>query len=85
MKKPRGNAYAKTSRRRNIGSAKEQERREETVAAPILMALAISHEMNRGSLRLGMSGTATAFAANAGGIGLLASIPVWVSAYAAYL
>jgi hypothetical protein len=43
------------------------------------------HEMNRGSLRLGMSGTAAAFAANAGVRGLLASILVWVSAYATYL
>jgi multidrug resistance efflux pump len=42
-------------------------------------------EMNRDSLRLGMSGTATAFAGNAGVIGLLASILVWVSAYTAYL
>jgi hypothetical protein len=32
-----------------------------------------------------MSGNATAFAANAGVIGLLASILVWVSAYTAYL
>jgi len=82
MKRLRGNAYAKTSRRRNIGSAKE-----ETVAAPICIALAISipDEMNRDLLRLGMSGTATAFAANAGVIGLLASILVWVSAYTAYL
>jgi multidrug resistance efflux pump len=42
-------------------------------------------EMNRDALRLGMSGTATAFAGNAGVIGLLASILVWVSAYTAYL
>jgi len=42
-------------------------------------------EMNRDSLRLGISGTATAFAGNAGVIGLLASILVWVSSYTAYL
>jgi multidrug resistance efflux pump len=41
--------------------------------------------MNRDQLRLGMSGSATAFAGNAGVIGLLASILVWVSAYMAYL
>ena len=33
----------------------------------------------------GMSGSATAFAGNAGVIGLLASILVWVSSYTAYL
>jgi multidrug resistance efflux pump len=42
-------------------------------------------EMSRDSLRLGMSGSATAFAGNAGVIGLLASILVWVSSYTAYL
>jgi hypothetical protein len=41
--------------------------------------------MNRDQLRLGMSGSATAFAGNAGVIGLLASILVWVSSYMAYL
>jgi hypothetical protein len=40
--------------------------------------------MSRDSLRLGMSGSATAFAGNAGVIGLLASILVWVSSYTAY-
>jgi len=40
--------------------------------------------MSRDSLRLGMSGSATVFAANAGVIGLLASILVWVSSYTAY-
>jgi multidrug resistance efflux pump len=42
-------------------------------------------DMSRDSLRLGMSGSATVFAANAGVIGLLASILVWVSSYTAYL
>jgi multidrug resistance efflux pump len=48
-------------------------------------AISIPDEMSRDSLRLGMSGSATAFAANAGVIGLLASILVWVSSYTAYL
>jgi multidrug resistance efflux pump len=41
--------------------------------------------MSRDSLRLGMSGSATAFSDKAGVIGLLASILVWVSSYTAYL
>jgi multidrug resistance efflux pump len=48
-------------------------------------AMSIPEEMSRDSLRLGMSGNATAFAENAGVIGLLASILVWISAYTAYL
>ena len=47
--------------------------------------ITIPKEMDRESLRLGMSGSATAFADNAGVIGLLASILVWVSSYTAYL
>jgi multidrug resistance efflux pump len=47
--------------------------------------ISIPDGMNRESLRLGMSGSATAFAGNAGVIGLLASILVWVSSYTAYL
>jgi multidrug resistance efflux pump len=47
--------------------------------------ISIPEEMSRESLRLGMSGNATAFSANAGVIGLLASILVWISAYTAYL
>jgi multidrug resistance efflux pump len=47
--------------------------------------ISIPEEMSHESLRLGMSGSATAFADNAGVIGLLASILVWISAYAAYL
>jgi multidrug resistance efflux pump len=47
--------------------------------------ISIPDEMSRDSLRLGMSGNATAFAENAGVIGLLASILVWISAYTAYL
>ena len=47
--------------------------------------ISIPDEMSRESLRLGMSGSATAFAGNAGVIGLLASILVWISSYTAYL
>jgi multidrug resistance efflux pump len=47
--------------------------------------ISIPDEMKRQSLRLGMSGSATAFADNAGVIGLLASILVWISSYTAYL
>jgi multidrug resistance efflux pump len=47
--------------------------------------ISIPEGMNRDQLRLGMSGSATAFAGNAGVIGLLASILVWVSSYMAYL
>jgi multidrug resistance efflux pump len=47
--------------------------------------ISIPDEISRESLRLGMSGSATAFADNAGVIGLLASILVWISSYTAYL
>jgi multidrug resistance efflux pump len=47
--------------------------------------ISVPDEMSRESLRLGMSGSATAFAENAGVIGLLASVLVWISAYTAYL
>lgn len=47
--------------------------------------ISIPDEINRQSLRLGMSGSATAFAPNAGVIGLLAFILVWISSYTAYL
>nr|WP_249139741.1 biotin/lipoyl-binding protein [Bradyrhizobium japonicum] len=47
--------------------------------------ISLPDEMSRDSLRLGISGNATVFAANAGVIGLLASILVWVSSYTAYL
>jgi multidrug resistance efflux pump len=47
--------------------------------------ISVPDEISRDYLRLGMSGNATAFAKNAGVIGLLASILVWVSSYTAYL
>jgi multidrug resistance efflux pump len=47
--------------------------------------ISIPDGMSPDSLRLGMSGSATAFAGNAGVIGLLVSILVWVSSYTAYL
>src|SRR6266481_2173292 len=47
--------------------------------------ISIPDDMSHESLRLGMSGSATAFADNAGVIGLLASILVWISSYTAYL
>jgi len=47
--------------------------------------ISIPDGMSRESLHLGISGSATAFAENAGVIGLLASILVWVSSYTAYL
>jgi len=47
--------------------------------------ISIPDGMSRESLRLGMSGSATAFADNAGVIGLLASILMWISSYTAYL
>jgi len=47
--------------------------------------ISIPDGISRDSLRLGMSGSATAFADNAGVIGLLASILVWISSYTAYL
>jgi multidrug resistance efflux pump len=47
--------------------------------------ISIPEDISRDSLRLGMSGGVTAFSANAGVIGLLASILVWISSYTAYL
>jgi multidrug resistance efflux pump len=47
--------------------------------------ISIPEDIDRDTLRLGMSGSVTAIAGNAGVIGLLASILVWVSSYTAYL
>jgi multidrug resistance efflux pump len=52
-------------------------------AFPALISL--PDDMDREHLRLGMPGTATVFADNAGVIGLIMSILVWVSSYTAYL
>jgi multidrug resistance efflux pump len=48
-------------------------------------AISIPKDIDRSQLRLGMPGTATVFAENAGVIGLIMSILVWVSSYTAYL
>jgi multidrug resistance efflux pump len=48
-------------------------------------AISIPKDFDRSQLRLGMPGTATVFAENAGVIGLIMSILVWVSSYTAYL
>jgi len=48
-------------------------------------AISVPKDIDRSQLRLGMPGTATIFAENAGVIGLIMSILVWVSSYTAYL
>jgi hypothetical protein len=47
--------------------------------------ISIPDDLDQAQLRLGMPGSATVFADNAGVIGLLMSILVWISSYAAYL
>lgn len=47
--------------------------------------ISIPESLDRSTLRLGMPGSATVFAENAGVIGLLMSILVWISSYTAYL
>ena len=47
--------------------------------------ISIPQDFDRAKLRLGMPGSATVFADNAGVIGLLMSILVWISSYTAYL
>jgi multidrug resistance efflux pump len=47
--------------------------------------ISIPKDIDRASLRLGMPGTATVFAPDAGVIGILMSILVWISSYTAYL
>jgi multidrug resistance efflux pump len=47
--------------------------------------ISIPNSADRAMLRLGMSGTATVFAENAGVIGLIARILLWVRSYTAYL
>jgi multidrug resistance efflux pump len=48
-------------------------------------AISIPKDIDRSQLRLGMPGTATVFAENAGVIGLIMSILVWINSYTAYL
>ncbi|MGK7059193.1 HlyD family secretion protein [Bradyrhizobium sp. 1050_B9_N1_2] len=48
-------------------------------------AISIPKTIDRSQLKLGMPGTATVFADNAGVIGLLMSILVWIGSYTAYL
>jgi hypothetical protein len=47
--------------------------------------ISIPPEVDKRQLRLGMPGTAWVFSENAGVIGLIMSILVWVSSYTAYL
>jgi multidrug resistance efflux pump len=47
--------------------------------------ISIPDDLEQSQLRLGMPGSATVFADNAGVIGLLMSILVWISSYTAYL
>ena len=47
--------------------------------------VSIPEGYDRSDLKLGMPGTATVFAANAGVIGILKHILVWISSYTAYL
>ncbi|WP_061024695.1 biotin/lipoyl-binding protein [Bradyrhizobium sp. CCH5-F6] len=47
--------------------------------------ISIPEGIDRAQLRVGMPGTATVFSEKAGAIGLLMSIIVWISSYAAYL
>jgi hypothetical protein len=47
--------------------------------------ISIPDDLNREQLRLGMPGTATVFAANAGVIGTIAAILMWINSYTAYL
>jgi hypothetical protein len=47
--------------------------------------ISIPDGIDRAQLRVGMPVTATVFAANAGVIGLLMPIIVWISSYTAYL
>jgi multidrug resistance efflux pump len=47
--------------------------------------ISIPDGLDQSGLRVGMPGNATAFAENAGVIGLLMSILVWINSYTAYL
>jgi multidrug resistance efflux pump len=54
-----------------------------THAYPAIISL--PQDVGRDTLRLGTSGKATVFADNAGVIGLIASILIWIGSYTAYL
>jgi multidrug resistance efflux pump len=47
--------------------------------------ISLPKDLDRSQLRLGMPGTATVFAENAGVVGLIMSILVWINSYTAYL
>ena len=47
--------------------------------------ISVPDDLEQAQLRVGMPGTATAFAEKAGVIGILMSILVWISSYTAYL
>jgi multidrug resistance efflux pump len=47
--------------------------------------ISLPPDIDRATLRLGTSGKATVFAENAGVIGLIATILIWIGAYTAYL
>ena len=47
--------------------------------------ISIPDGIDKAQLKLGMPGTATVFAENAGVIGILKSIIIWINSYAAYL
>lgn len=56
-----------------------------TGAAAYPARIAIPSDLDKSQLRVGMPGSATAFAEHAGVVGKLMSILVWISSYAAYL
>lgn len=47
--------------------------------------ISVPEDMDVGLLRLGMPGTATVFADNAGVVGLISRILIWINSYTAYL
>ncbi|WP_157091841.1 fusaric acid resistance protein FusE [Methylobacterium nodulans] len=55
------------------------------LTAEFPVEIELPRDLDRNLLRPGMSGAATAFSPDAGPIGVIASILLWVSAYMAYL
>jgi hypothetical protein len=47
--------------------------------------ISMPEKLDRDQLRIGMPGTGRVFAENAGVIGLIGSILIWMSSYTAYL